>query len=356
MIAIENVRLFNETQQALERQTATAEILQVIASSRDDVQPVLQAIVASAKRLLAGHSATLWRVQGGQLHLAALTSTSAEGEQALRSLGVVPLEYGYLTAPLHSGEPVQLADAQTDARLTERTGPCRSCAATTRMLNVPLIREGAAIGLLSVTRSEVGSFPAHQVELLQTFADQAVIAIQNARLFNETQEALEQQTASAEVLQVISSSVADTAPVFNAILDSCARLFSTQGQFITLVGEDGLLHLGAVQASAANGVSPEDLQRTKQQVQSLYPMPLPGTVWRRPCAPDACCASRTRPRRWCARRYSRAGTAHGRQLLDPAGTTDGGRTGHRLHRPDAPGRRWFQRERAACSRPSPTRP
>ena len=93
-------------------------------------------------------------------------------------------------------------------------------------------------------------FPASEIELLQTFADQAVIAIENVRLFNETKEALEQQTATAEVLRVISSSVADTAPVFEKILHSCSHLFESSEQGIVLMGDDGRLHLGAHRGTA----------------------------------------------------------------------------------------------------------
>ena len=107
------------------------------------------------------------------------------------------------------------------------------------VLNVPLLREGQAIGVISLLRNEVRPFSPARSRWLQTFADQAVIAIENVRLFNETSEALEQQTATAEVLQVISSSVADTAPVFDKILDSCQHLFATEQLGIFLVGDDG---------------------------------------------------------------------------------------------------------------------
>src|SRR4029453_8240576 len=117
-------------------------------------------------------------------------------------------------------------------------------------LLVPLVREGEVIGLISVTRSDAGTFPSNQVELLKTFADQAVIAIENVRLFNETKEALEQQTATAEVLQVISSSVADTAPVFEKILDSCQHLFAST-QVGILLAAHGQVHVRAWRGSAA---------------------------------------------------------------------------------------------------------
>ena len=103
---------------------------------------------------------------------------------------------------------------------------------------------------ISVIRVAAGPLTDKQIALLKTFADQAVIAIENVRLFNETREALEQQTATSEVLQVISSSVADTGPVFEKILHSCSHLFESSEQGIVLVGNDGRLHLGAHRGTA----------------------------------------------------------------------------------------------------------
>ncbi len=128
------------------------------------------------------------------------------------------------------------------------------------------MNQGMPIGMISVTRAEPGAFAAHHVQLLQTFADQAVIAIENARLFNETKEALEQQKASADILSVISNSVADTQPVFDEILRSIEHLFGVDERFIYLAGEDGLLHIGA-----AHG-------RHAERVRALYPVPLEGTA------------------------------------------------------------------------------
>src|SRR5438045_6418430 len=103
---------------------------------------------------------------------------------------------------------------------------------------VPMLRDQRVIGTINVNRAAPGRFADKEVDLLQTFARQAVIAIENTRLFNETKEALERQTATAEVLQVISSSVADTAPLFDKILDSCRRLFASEQLAVMLVGED----------------------------------------------------------------------------------------------------------------------
>src|SRR4029078_7142258 len=117
-----------------------------------------------------------------------------------------------------------------------------------------MMQEGVAIGTIGVSRQEAGHFPDSFIELLRTFADQAVIAIHNVRLFKETQEALAQQTATAEVLNVISSSVANTAPVFEKILDSCENLFATEQLGIFLVQPDGQVNVAAWRGAAFKAV------------------------------------------------------------------------------------------------------
>ena len=226
VVAIQNAKLFNETKVALERQTATAEILAVIADSPEDVQPVLDAIVESAKRLIGGFSATVFRVFDGMVHLAAFTATDEAGAAALRANFPAPLSSFYGFEPLRSGRVIQVEDTETDPQIT---GEWRKLARQRHYranVNVPMLRDGVPIGMISVTRTEPGPFAPHHVDLLQSFAAQAVIAIENVRLFNETKEALEQQTATAEILRVISGSVTDTQPVFDAIVQSCRRLFA----------------------------------------------------------------------------------------------------------------------------------
>jgi signal transduction histidine kinase len=130
------------------------------------------------------------------------------------------------------------------------------------MVAAPLLLGDTALGAIAMLRKEVRPFSDKQLALLKTFADQAVIAIENVRLFNETKEALDQQKASAEVLQVISSSVADATPVFDKILESCERLFAGRGVGINLVGEDGAVHLGPYRGPG------------RPELEGLYPLPL----------------------------------------------------------------------------------
>ena len=145
----------------------------------------------------------------------------------------------------------------------------------------PMMWEGESIGSLYVIRQPPVGFSDKEIGLLRTFADQAVIAIQNARMFNETKEALKRQTATAEVLQVISNSVSDAKPVLDVILDSCSRLFNVEGSIITLVGDDGKLHLGAVHAHATAdpvpGWTQAEVQQRTDLVRTLYPIPLAGS-------------------------------------------------------------------------------
>jgi len=254
VIAIQNARLFNETREALERQTATADILRVISASPTDVQPVFEAIADRARLLCNAVVSGVTRLDGDSVHLAAYRGVSPEADQAMRSVFPVPADGTTITArAIRDRAPVQIADVLADpdyaAKDAARLAGYRS------NLAVPLLRDGQVIGSIAVCRAEVGAFPDKQVALLQTFADQAVIAIENVRLFKETREALERQTATAEVLAVIGSSVADTAPVFDKILDSCQHLFATEQLGIFQVGDGGLIDVAAWRGEALGVVA-----------------------------------------------------------------------------------------------------
>ena len=231
VVAIENARLFNETQEALERQTATASILGAIARARGDVQPVLEAIVHSARALAGGLTATLWQIEDGWGTLVARTRT--ESDDVLLAHERHDVASNYLASPATTLRPLLVPDMEAEPLVGDEWREIARGRGYRSAVVVPMLRDGACVGLVSVSRREPGPFPERLVAQLQTFADQAVIAIQNARLFNETQEALEQQTATAEILRVISSSVTDTQPVFDAIVRSCRRLFA--GKTVTLV-------------------------------------------------------------------------------------------------------------------------
>ena len=233
VIAIQNARLFNETKEALEQQTATAEVLRVISSSPTDTQPVFDAIVQSAARLF-GRKAALRTVEPDGLRRRA-KSYSADGE--FHGAEVMPIDRESLVGrAVLECRALQVADTRApDATPYARKNADRL--AFRAAASAPLLRDGVAVGAISVSSPEPGAMSDKQMALLATFADQAVIAIENVRLFNETQEALAHQTASAEVLQVISSSVADATPVFEKILDSCERLIPSDGKAILVVDE-----------------------------------------------------------------------------------------------------------------------
>ena len=252
VIAIENARLFSETQEALERQTATAEILKVIASSPADAQPVFDAIVRSALRLVGGYSALVLRLSDGMLHLAAHSSTSVSGDKAVKRFYPQPIKGVILHGrAIRSPRPHWVADTEKVPASMAAVKSMARKRGYRSLLVVPMLRDGAPIGSIGVSRKEPGEFSKHQITTLETFADQAVIAIENARLFNETREALEKQTATAEILRVLSESPADTQPVFDAIVRHAARLCeSTYANVFRYDGEQ--LHL-----AASEGVSAE---------------------------------------------------------------------------------------------------
>ncbi|MFO1087721.1 MAG: GAF domain-containing protein [Reyranellaceae bacterium] len=250
VIAIENVRLFTELSESLERQTATADILKVIASSPADMKPAFDAIAGSARRLLGGLSTTVWRLEGDAYHLAAFTPTTEEADRALREMTVLPKEQGDTLAPAAAGRVVtEIADTESGPLFMREIARLRGFRAC---LAVSLAIEGQSIGFVNVTRREPGIFRPEDVELLKTFADQAVIAIQNARLFSELSDALEQQTATGEILKVIASSPTDVQPVLDAVARAALRFCGAPDAVVWLRdGDDNVVaaHEGMLTAS-----------------------------------------------------------------------------------------------------------
>ena len=254
VIAIQNARLFNETQQALNRQTSTADILRVISRSPTNVQPVFDAIVETASRLLPCMFAAVLRREGNCYRLAARADKDGSPRPHNADPDRVPIDpsANFPSRVFITGEMLHLPDWLSielpphERLIYERNGVRSS-------LLLPLISDDECVGVLAIAHAKPHAYDHSQIALAQSFVEQAVIALQNTRLFNETKEALEQQTATAEVLQVISSSVADTAPVFDKILDSCRHLFATE-QLGIFLARDGQVHAGAWRGSALAAV------------------------------------------------------------------------------------------------------
>ena len=217
-----------ERDEALAQQAATSEILSVISRSPTDIRPVFEAIVARAARLCEAEFSAVARLDDGLLHLVAVHSLSPEETAAFHSLFPrAPGRHFGMGRAFVEAQPVHIEDVLAELDYDFRTLEVLQSVANYRsFLGVPIFRERRPIGVIGCGRREVRPFTATQIELVKTFADQAAIAVENVRLFGEVEnrnrdlgEALEQQTATAEVLQVINSSPGDLAPVFDAILE-----------------------------------------------------------------------------------------------------------------------------------------
>jgi two-component system, NtrC family, sensor kinase len=229
VIAIENARLLKELRESLQQQTATADVLKVISRSTFDLQRVLSTLVESAAQLCEADVAGIHSLIGFSFRYAASYGMTPDADEFMRKVQFEPGRGTLVGRTALEGKVVQIPDVLNDPDYT-LSDLVRKLGIRT-MLGVPLLREGTPIGALALHRTEVRPFTDKQIELLKTFADQAVIAIENVRLFDEVQartrelsEALEQQTATSEVLGVISSSPGELEPVFQTMLANAVRI------------------------------------------------------------------------------------------------------------------------------------
>jgi two-component system, NtrC family, sensor kinase len=240
VIAIENTRLLNELRQSLEQQTATSDVLRVISSSPGDLQPVFKAMLANAVRICEANFGTVFVVEGGEYRTAAgHNMPSAFLEERQRTPMVSMTGDTALARVARTKRPVQIPDVAEDPAY--QSDPQRlnfvSQTGARTVICIPMLKDDAFVGAVAIYRQEVRPFADKQVELLTNFAAQAVIAIENKRLLNELRQSLEQQTATADVLRVISSSPGELEPVFQAMLENATRICAAK--FGVLFRSDG---------------------------------------------------------------------------------------------------------------------
>ena len=255
VIAIENTRLLNELRKSLQQQTATADVLKVISSSPGDLGPVFEAMLANAVRICEANFGVLFRSQGAEFYPAAWAGVPPEYEEFLRRRGQFrPTDGAPLDRLLKTKQLVFTVD-----ELAERhPGPAAEFGGARSLIAVPMFKDGELVGAIVIYRQEVRPFNDRQVALVSNFASQAVIAIENTRLLNELRESLQQQTATADVLKVISRSTFDLETVLDTLTASAAQL--CQADKGAIFEKDGDVY----RLAAHFGFSPEEERQAKQ--------------------------------------------------------------------------------------------
>jgi two-component system, NtrC family, sensor kinase len=261
LIAIENARLFNETKEALEQQTAASEVLQVISSSPGDLEPVFEAMLENAVRICDAKFGNIYRWDGEAMHLAATHNTPSAFAELRKRSPLGTQESPVVGRMLATKTAVHIADvAASQNHIGQRAVADAELGGARTVLAVPMLKESEVIGSFSLYRQEVRPFTDKQIALVTSFANQAVIAIENTRLLNELRESLQQQTATADVLKVISRSTFDLQPVLDALVETASRL--CQADMASINNRDGEVY----RVSANFAYSPELQVATREQV------------------------------------------------------------------------------------------
>jgi GAF domain-containing protein len=273
VIAIENTRLLSELRESLQQQIATADVLKVISRSTFDLQTVLDTLVESAAHLCDADCGAIHRPKGGAYPYVAKYGYTPEFDEYMRAHPIILDEGSVLGRAVAQGRVIQIPDVLADPNYRserQRIGGFRT------VLGIPLVREKTPIGVIVLSRNTVRPFTDKQIELATTFADQAVIAIENTRLFDDVQkrttelsESLEQQTATSEVLKVISSSPGELEPVFNAMLENATKICQAKYGVMFLLEND------AFRTRALCGVPPA-LAEERQRNPVIRPSPNTG--------------------------------------------------------------------------------
>src|SRR5215471_7024258 len=263
VIAIENTRLLSELRESLQQQTATANVFKVISRSTFELNPVLETLVESAATLCQAERSAIYVPETGSYQLASSYGYTDELKQFLAKARHEPGRGSVVPRVLLEGKIVHIPDVEADSEYTFLANRPATVKPWRTVLGVPLLREGKPIGVFVLTRAVLQPFDAKQIELIATFADQAVIAIENTRLLNELRESLQQQTATADVLKVISGSVYDLKPVFEIIGQRAEKLCDADLSVLSMVDGD-LIRLASI-----NGVSKEGVEAVRN---AFYPM------------------------------------------------------------------------------------
>src|SRR5205823_11575796 len=259
VIAIDNTRLLNELRESLQQQTATADVLKVISRSTFDLQAVLDTLAESAVRLCSADRSVIRRRVGDSYPVAATYGFSHEQRVEREQYLKTPDAGSIFGRTLIEGRTVHVPDILADSRYKQSEAAYVANVIGVRAgLGVPLMREGNLVGVLTVVRNDPRAFTQKHIELVEIFADQAVIAIENVRLFDEVQartrdltESLQQQTATADVLKVISRSAFNLQTVLDTLVESATRLCEAQDAIIFLPSGE------AYRAEALHGYSTE---------------------------------------------------------------------------------------------------